>query len=261
VSAAAAAILEVREVARSFGGVRAIDGASFDVRTGSITALIGPNGAGKSTLFNVVSGFLRPERGSIRFEGRSIAHAPSHRIARRGLVRTFQTPRALTRLSVLDNLLVAAPRHPGERLSAWVVLPGRARAREREARARAHELLALVRLERHADDYAGVLSGGQRKLLDFARVLMAEPRLVLLDEPMAGVNPTLGRQLVEHVLELRERAGMTFLFVEHDLDVVMEASDRVIVMAEGRVISEGTPAEVQGDERVVDAYLGTSAPV
>jgi branched-chain amino acid transport system ATP-binding protein len=251
-------ILAVREVVRTFGGLRAVDGASLDVETGSITALIGPNGAGKSTLFNVVSGFLPSERGTVRFEGRRIDRSASHRIARRGLVRTFQVPRALTRLSVLDNVLLAAPRHPGERLSGLVLQAGRARARERRARGRAEELLALVRLKGHAQDYAGVLSGGQRKLLDFARVRMAEPRLVLLDEPMAGVNPALGRQLLEHVQRLRADEGMTFLFVEHDLDVVMEASDRVIVMNEGRVIASGTPAEVRSDKGVVDAYLGAA---
>jgi neutral amino acid transport system ATP-binding protein len=252
------AILEVREVVRGFGGVRAVDDATFDVEAGSITALIGPNGAGKSTLFNVVSGFLSAERGRVQFEGRRIDHAPPHRIARRGLVRTFQVPRTLSRMSVLDNILVAATSHPGERLSGLALRPGLARNRERKARERAAELLALFRLDGHAGEYAGVLSGGQRKLLDFARVLMAEPRLVLLDEPMAGVNPTLGRQLIEHVLRLRTEAGMTFLFVEHDLDIVMEASDRVIVMNEGRVIASGTPAEVRGDQRVVNAYLGTA---
>ena len=254
-------ILEVRELVRTFGGIRAVDGASLDVEEGSITALIGPNGAGKSTLFNVVSGFLRADRGSVRFEGRRIDRSSAHGIARRGLVRTFQTAHALTRLSVLENLLLAAPRHPGERLTGLLLLPGRARRREREALARARELLALVRLEQHADDYAGVLSGGQRKLLDFARALMAEPTLLLMDEPLAGVNPTLRLQLLDHIVALRAGLGVTVVLVEHDLDVVMEASDRVIVMAEGRVISEGTPAEVQADERVVDAYLGTSAPV
>jgi branched-chain amino acid transport system ATP-binding protein len=251
-------ILDVRGVVRTFGGLRAVDGASLEVEAGSITALIGPNGAGKSTLFNVVSGFVAPQHGTVTFEGRRIERQAPHRIAQRGLVRTFQVPRALTRLSVLDNVLLAASRHPGERLSGLVLRPGHGRARERKARERAAQLLALVRLDRHAGDYAGVLSGGQRKLLDFARVLMAEPRLVLLDEPMAGVNPALGRQLLEHVLELRKEAGLTFLFVEHDLDVVMEASDRVIVMNEGRVIATGTPEEVRGDVRVVDAYLGTT---
>jgi branched-chain amino acid transport system ATP-binding protein len=194
----------------------------------------------------------------VQFEGRRIDRARPHRIAQRGLVRTFQVPRTLTRMSVLDNMLVAATHHPGERLNGLALHPGDARRCERAARQRATELLTLFRLDGHAGDYAGVLSGGQRKLLDFARVLMAEPRLVLLDEPMAGVNPALGRQLIEHVLRLRTETGMTFLFVEHDLDIVMEASDHVIVMNEGRVIASGGPEEVRGDQRVVDAYLGTA---
>ena len=249
-------LLAVDGVVCTFGGLRALDGASFDVEPGSITALIGPNGAGKSTLFNVVTGFVSADAGAVTFDGRRIDRAPSHRIARGGLVRTFQVPRTLTRLSVLDNMLLAAPRHPGEQLGTLVLRPGAARTRERGVRERAKALLALVRLDPHADDYAGVLSGGQRKLLDFARVLMVEPRLVLLDEPMAGVNPALGRQLLEHVAQLRAEEGVTFLFVEHDLDVVMEASDRVVVMNEGRVIATGTPGEVRSDARVVDAYLG-----
>jgi branched-chain amino acid transport system ATP-binding protein len=229
-------ILEVRDLVRRFGGVRAVDEASFGVETGSITSLIGPNGAGKSTLFNVVSGFLSADKGEVAFEGRRIDRRPPHRIARAGLVRTFQHARVLRRMSVLDNMLVA---RPDDR--------------------RARELLALVRLDAHERDYAGTLSGGEQKLLDFARALMTEPRLLLLDEPMAGVSPTLRAQLLEHIHELRDRTGITFLIVEHDLEMVMRASDRVIVMNAGKVLATGTPDEVRGDPRVVDAYLGAHA--
>jgi branched-chain amino acid transport system ATP-binding protein len=254
-----AALLEVRDVVRSFGGVRAVDGASLDVETGSITSLIGPNGAGKSTLFNIVSGFLRAETGTISFEGRRIERLPPHRIAQAGLVRTFQTARALARMTVLDNVVLAAPGQPGERLLRNVVGSRATRRRESEARRRAHELLELVRLDRHADELAATLSGGQRKLLDFARVLMTEPRLVLLDEPMAGVNPVLRGELLEHVVSLRESHGVTVLLVEHDLEVVMGVSDRVVVMSNGAVIASGSPKGVRSDARVVDAYLGVEA--
>jgi branched-chain amino acid transport system ATP-binding protein len=246
--------LEVREVVRAFDGVRAVDGASLDVEAGSITGLIGPNGAGKSTLFNCVSGFLRPQSGSVLLDGRRIDRRAPHRIARAGLVRTFQTPRALTRMTVLENVVLAAPRNGGERLGGS--LGPRARRREREARLRAAELLELVRLDGDADSLAGTLSGGQRKLLELVRALMAEPRILLLDEPMAGVSPTLRVELLEHILAVRERDGVTLLIVEHDLDFVMRASDHVIVMNNGRVIAQGTPDEVRADERVVDEYLG-----
>ncbi len=251
------ALLEVRDVTRSFGGVRAVDTASFDVVAGSITALIGPNGAGKSSLFNIVTGFLRPERGTVHFDGRAIQRRPPHRIAQAGLVRTFQTPRALTKMSVLENVLLAAPHHAGERLGRVFVTPRTARAQEEAAEGEARRLLALVRLDHQADAYAGTLSGGERKLLDFARVLMTEPRLILLDEPMAGVNPTLAGQLLEHMLAVREERGVTFLLVEHDLDLVMRACDTVVVMNEGRILTTGTPDDVRRDERVIDAYLGT----
>jgi neutral amino acid transport system ATP-binding protein len=245
--------LEVHDVVHAFDGVRAVDGATLSVEPNTITGLIGPNGAGKSTLFNCVSGFLRPQAGRVLLDGLRIDRRSPQRIARAGLVRTFQTPRTLARMTVLENVLLAAPHHPGEQLGGALL----GRRREREARARAQQLLELVRLDGQGDSLAGTLSGGQRKLLDLMRALMTGPRLLLLDEPMAGVSPTVRVQLLEHILGLREREGLTFLIVEHDLDFVMRASDRVIVMNEGRVIADGTPDEVRTDERVVDAYLGT----
>ena len=253
------ALLEVRDVRKRFGGVRAVDGASLDVAEGAITALIGPNGAGKTTLFNVIAGAYRPDGGSVLFAGERIDRRPPHRIVRRGLVRTFQTPRAFARMTVLDNMLVAARAHPGEHVLRLLATPRAVRARERAARRRARELLELLRLDPLAGDYAGTLSGGQRKLLEFGRALMTEPRLVLLDEPMAGVNPSLGRELLDHMLALRERDGLTFLLIEHDLEAVMRVSHRVVVMNEGAVIAEGDPASVRADDRVVDAYLGAHA--
>ncbi len=251
------AILDVRGIVKRFGGVAAIDGAAFAVRRGSITALIGPNGAGKTTLFNVVTGFQRGDAGDVVYDGRSVFGRSAHALARRGLVRTFQITKALTAMPVIDNMTLAAPRQPGEHLGGLVARVGAARRRERDVLARAHELLETFGLDKHADAYAGTLSGGQRKLLELARVLMAEPRLVLLDEPMAGVNPALGERLLQHMHGLRDHSGMTFLFIEHDMDVVMGHSDRVVVMAEGKVIADGDPEAVRSDKRVIDAYLGS----
>ena len=250
-------LLEVDGVVKRFGGIHAVDGASFGVAEGSVTALIGPNGAGKTTLFNVITGFNRGDAGSAHFAGEDVLGKAAYAIARRGMVRTFQISKALAAMPVIDNMMLAARDQPGERFRNLFFRPGAVRAREREVREQADELLDVFGLDRLAGDYAGTLSGGQRKLLELARALMAQPRLLLLDEPMAGINPTLGRRLLDHIQRLRREEGMTFLFIEHDMEVVMNHSDRVIVMAEGRVIAEGEPHHVRSDPAVIDAYLGS----
>jgi branched-chain amino acid transport system ATP-binding protein len=249
-------LLDVEGVVKRFGGIRAVDGASMRVEQGAITALIGPNGAGKTTLFNVITGFYRGDRGRVDFDGQPVFGDPPYVIARRGMVRTFQITKALAAMPVIDNMMLAAPDQPGERFRNVVFRPREVRSREREVHDQAMELLDIFNLADLADHYAGTLSGGQRKLLELARALMAMPRLLLLDEPMAGINPTLGRRLLDHMQRLRREEGVTFLFIEHDMEVVMNHSDRVIVMADGRVIASGEPHEVRSDQRVIDAYLG-----
>jgi branched-chain amino acid transport system ATP-binding protein len=250
------ALLDVHEVEVRFGGVHALQGVELDVEAGQVTGLIGPNGAGKTTLFNVITGFYRAERGSVQLAGEEVVHRPPYEIARRGMVRTFQITKALARMPVIDNMMLAAPDQPGEKFRNLLLRPRAARRREREVREQGLELLAMFQLDRLADDYAGTLSGGQRKLLELARALMTRPRILLLDEPMAGINPALGARLLDHMQQLRHEEGVTFLFVEHDMDVVMRHSDTVIVMAQGRVIASGPPEEVRADQRVIDAYLG-----
>ena len=252
-------LLDVDGVVKRFGGINAVDGASFAVGRGSITALIGPNGAGKTTLFHVITGFLRGDRGSVRFAGDEVLRLPAYAIARRGMVRTFQITKALAAMPVIDNMMLAAPDQPGERFHNLIFRPATMRRREREVHGQALALLEVFDLVGLADDYAGTLSGGQRKLLELARALMAEPKLLLLDEPMAGINPTLGRRLLDHMQQLRRDRGMAFLFIEHDMEVVMSHADRVIVMAEGRVIADGEPDRVRENPAVVDAYLGGAA--
>ena len=252
--------LSVTNVHRSFGGAIAVNNASFRVERGSITGLIGPNGAGKTTVFNLISGFLRPESGSIEFDGHQIGKLSPNAVASMGLVRTFQIPKVFTRLTVLENMMLAAKHQPGEVFGAALFRPGRVSRREGEIREQANRLLDLVKLNHIAQDYAGELSGGQRKLLEYGRALMTEPRMVLLDEPMAGVAPPLGLQLLERILELRAAASTTFLVVEHNMDALMAIADRVVVMDEGRVISHGTPLEVQQDPLVMRAYLGMRTP-
>jgi neutral amino acid transport system ATP-binding protein len=255
----AAPILAVAGVSKRFGGLVAVNEASFDVAPGSITGLIGPNGAGKTTMFNLVSGFLKPDGGAVHFAGWRCDGKPPHALAAAGLVRTFQIPRVLTRMTVLENMMLAGMNQPGEGLGAALYRPRLLAKREREVRDQARELLDLIRLSRLADDYAGTLSGGQRKLLEFGRALMTQPRMVLLDEPMAGVAPPLAIQLLEHIIELRAARGTTILVIEHDMEAVMAISDRIVVMDEGAVIAEGLPEEIQRNERVIEAYLGAHA--
>lgn len=254
----ASGFLATRGLARRFGGIRAVDGLDLEVEAGSITGLIGPNGAGKSTAFHLIAGLLRADAGEIWFDGRRVDRRPAHERAREGLVRSFQVPRELAALPVLDNLLVAAPARPGERLLPAIFALGQVLADEAPHRRRAEAILELTGLASHADTPAGRLSGGQKKLLELARTLMAGPRLALLDEPGAGVNPSLMTRIVE-TIRTRNQDGMTFLVIEHDMDLVMSLCHRVIVMAEGRVIAAGTPDEVQRDPLVLDAYLGGPA--
>jgi ABC-type branched-subunit amino acid transport system ATPase component len=247
-------LLEVEGVIKRFQGVPAVDGADLAVAEHSITALIGPNGAGKTSLFNVISGFTRPDAGRVLFAGKPIQGRPVHGIARLGIARTFQQPKVLRRLTLLENMLLAAQDQPGE--SLWRAILPVARRRDHELGERARELLRFVDLEARAADLAGVLSGGQRKLLEFARALMAEPRLVLLDEPLAGVNPILRELMLTRLEQLRKDRRVTFLVIEHDLRSVMRISDSVAVMNEGRVIFTGSAAAARGDQGVIDAYLG-----
>jgi neutral amino acid transport system ATP-binding protein len=249
-------ILVADGVRRRFGGLTAVDVEHLEVQRGTITALIGPNGAGKTTLFNVLTGFDEADGGTWRLDGVSLDRRPPHRVARSGMVRTFQLTKALSKMTVLDNMKVGAPGQRGERLLAGLVRP-LWQAQEAAVEEQALAWLAHFNLARLARDYAGTLSGGQRKLLELARALMADPMLLLLDEPMAGVNPALVQSLLGHVRELRDQ-GRTVLFVEHDMDVVMGVSDWVVCMAEGRVIAEGPPTVIAGNPRVIDAYLGTA---
>ncbi|OYR78659.1 ABC transporter ATP-binding protein [Halorubrum sp. E3] len=249
--------LEVEGLRKEFGGITAVDGVSFDVEEGTLTGLIGPNGAGKSTTFNLITGMLDPTAGTVRFNGEDITGLQPHEIANRGLARTFQIARELEEMTVLENMMLAPKGQVGESLwrSIMPMTRGSVREQETEQLERVWEVLDFFEIDHLAQEYAGNLSGGQRKLLEMARALLTDPDVLLLDEPFAGVNPTLEKRLLEHIHELRER-GYTFLIVEHDMDLIMNNCERVIVMHQGRILKDGTPTEIKESEEVIEAYLG-----
>jgi branched-chain amino acid transport system ATP-binding protein/neutral amino acid transport system ATP-binding protein len=252
------ALLEVRSLTRSFYGVHALSGVDLTVEAGRITGLIGPNGAGKTTLFNCVSGVVPPDAGSVVFDGQDITGWRPDRIASVGLVRTFQIARGFPRLSVYENLLLYGNRQPGESMRAAILRPLAALRREEELVARASGIARRLNLTRVLNDPAAALSGGQKKLLEIGRVLMAEPKLILLDEPVAGVNPSLTREIAEHLRGLAAE-GLTILLIEHHMDTIAQLCDRVVVLAEGRNLAEGSFAEMAANEQVQEAYMGRRA--
>ncbi len=248
-------ILVADSVTRTFGGLRAVDVEHVEIQRGAITALIGPNGAGKTTLFNLLTGFDKPDSGSWTFNDKPLAGVAAHKVARGGMVRTFQLTKSLSLLTVIENMRLGATGQGGESLLRAMFRPLWA-DQEKEITNRAESLLSRFKLDTKRDDFAGSLSGGQRKLLEMARALMGGPEMVMLDEPMAGVNPALTQSLLGHVKDLREE-GMTVFFVEHDMDMVRDISDWVIVMAQGKIVAEGPPDAVMADQAVIDAYLGS----
>jgi branched-chain amino acid transport system ATP-binding protein len=251
-------LLETRDVVKDFDGIRAVNHCSIQVRPGTITGLIGPNGAGKTTLFNLITGFLRCSSGRILFRGERVDSLPPHQVFRKGIVRTFQIPRELKRMTVLENLMLVPSRQAGERIWGSWLLPWRVKHQEREVEARATDVLRFVNLVDLKDEYAGNLSSGQKKLLELARTLMAEPEMVLLDEPAAGVNLTLMNDLVAYIRSSCHEKGITFLLIEHDMNLVMRLCNPIIVMSNGEKIAEGSPEQIQRDRRVLEAYLGGS---
>ncbi len=250
------AILSADGIRRHFGGIVAVDVKHLEVQRGSITALIGPNGAGKTTLFNLLSGFDTPDVGEWRFDGHNMSRVVAHKTASMGMVRTFQLTKSLTKMTVIENMKLGAIHQVGEKW--WKgLLPFLWKSQEAKIEELADALLKRFKMDHMRNEYAGTLSGGQRKLLEMARALMTEPRLVMLDEPMAGVNPALKQSLNEHIRGLRDD-GMTVLFVEHDMDMVNDVADWVVVMAEGILIAEGTPEQIGSNPQVIEAYLGSN---
>jgi len=249
-------ILAIENISKAFGGLKAVNHADLEVAEGSITGLIGPNGAGKTTLFNIISGFIKPDSGRISFLNDRIDGLPAHLVFHRGLVRTFQIPRELGGMTVLENLMLVPKDQEGEHLWTTWFLPWRVSEQEDANFTKAEEVLRFLNLHQLRDEYALNLSGGQKKLLELGRTLMCNPKMILLDEPAAGVNRTLMRDIVNDIKRLREEMGITFFVIEHDMDIVALLCDTLIVMSEGSKLAEGTPAEMRADERVLEAYLG-----
>jgi branched-chain amino acid transport system ATP-binding protein len=249
-------MLEVKNVHKSFGGVKAVNDCSIRVNEGSITGLIGPNGAGKTTLFNLITGLYKIDSGEILFDGENIEGLSSDKIFHKKIFRTFQITREFEQMTVLENLMIIPPFQSGEKVWNTWLRHGIVRKQEKIFKEKALEVLDFVELSRLKNDYAGTLSGGQKKLLELAKSMMAEPKMVLLDEPGAGVNPTLMKKLVNNIKKLRKEKNMSFFLIEHDIDLVMNLCDPVIVMSEGKKLVEGYPVDIRRDERVLEAYLG-----
>jgi len=252
-------MIEVRDVVKRFGGLVAVDHCSLTVERGTITGLIGPNGAGKSTLFNIIAGFLHPDGGTIRLNGEDVTGISPHRLFGKGLVRTFQIPHELARMTALENLMLVPAEQSGENLfNAWF-RPGRARHDEARVRERAERTLEMLQLTHVRHELAGNLSGGQKKLLEIGRTMMTDASVVLLDEPGAGVNRTLMAQITDVIRALNRDHGYTFCIIEHDMDMIGELCEPVICMAQGHVLAQGTMAEIRANEAVLEAYFGGGA--
>ncbi len=249
-------MLELDNLTKSFGGLQAVDNCSLKIETGRITGLIGPNGAGKTTIFNMIAGAMTPTSGRILFQGEDITGLPTHQMFHRGIVRTFQIPHEFGKLTVLENLMVVPADQTGEKLFLGLFSPGAVKQREAEVRKLAEDTLEFLTLLHLRDELAQNLSGGQKKLLELGRTMMTDAKLVLLDEPGAGVNPTLLKQLGNMIRRLKDERGYTFCIVEHDMDMIASLCDPVIVLNEGKVLTEGKMGDVRRDARVLDAYLG-----